>query len=391
MEVVAETSKGFRVFGVPSGASTGSHEALELRDGGKSYLGMGVSRAVANVNDILSKKIKGMDVLAQNKIDQALVELDGTLNKSRFGANAILGVSGAVCKAAAQAKKMPVYEYVASLHKHKHLKVPQPSVLVIEGGAHGDTNLDIQEFMLLPRGKTMWEKLEIAAEVFQTLRKVLKLHRLDTDLGNEGGYAPNWESNQQAFTLIMEAIKQAERINQVEIAIDAAASEFYNPNEQQYVLKADRTSLNSERTVSLYNQWIQEFPIISIEDGLSEEDWEGWASMHERLGHKIILVADDLTVTQEARLQKAISLGVANAIIIKPNQVGTITETLRTVRLAQEHKYKIIASHRAGETNDDFIADFAVGIGADFIKAGSVARGERVAKWNRLLAIEEEL
>lgn len=389
MEVLAQTSKGSGVFGVPGGISTGQSEAWELRDGGTKFWGLGVLKAVANVNDILAKKIKGMDVYAQKRIDQALCELDGTENKSRLGANAILGISGAVCKAAAAAKQVPVYKYVAMLHKSRKLRLPQPSVLVIEGGAHGDTNLDIQEFMLLPQGSSVREKLEIAAEIFQTLRKILKLHRLDTDLGFEGGFAPSWESNQQVFALIWEAIKQTG--HKVQLAIDAAASEFYNRHERQYVLKADHTSLSAERLVSLYNQWIGQYPLVLIEDGLAEEDWDGWRSMQQRLGDKIILVGDDLFTTQKSRLKKGVEAGVANAIIIKPNQVGTVSETLETVALAQKHNYKVAAKHRSGETNDDFIADFAVGIGADYLMAGSVARGERVAKWNRLLAIEEEL
>lgn len=391
LEVIAETPKGIGLFGVPSGASIGNYEALELRDGGTSFFGLGVSKAITNVNEVLARKIRGMDVFAQAKIDAALIDLDGTDNKSRLGANAILGVSGAVCKAAAASKKVPMFRYIAALHKNKKFKLPQPSFLAVEGGAHGDTNLDIQEWMLVPDKPSFQEKLEAAAEVFQVLRKVLKLHRLDTDIGNEGGYAPNWESNHQAFSLIMDAVNQTSHRGQIQLAIDAAASEFYSQKEGQYILRADHTSLTAERMVSLYNQWIDHYPVISIEDGLAQDDWDEWKRMHNRLGNKVVLVADDLTVTQKKRLEKAVSLNVANAVIIKPNQVGTITETLQTVKFAQANKYKIFASHRAGETNDDFIADFAVGIGADFIKAGSVARGERVAKWNRLLAIEEEL
>ncbi len=391
LEVHVEFSKGVGVFGVPSGTSTGKAEALELRDGGKEFLGQGVSRAVEHVNNLLAKRVKGMDVMNQQKLDEVLLDLDGTPNKSRLGANALLGVSAAACKAAAIASKLPLYKYVAKLHGQQRVFLPQPMFNVINGGKHGDSNLDIQEIMLVPKAPSFAKQLELAVEVFHHLKKVLKLHRLDSDLGNEGGYSPNWESNQQALNLIMVAVKQAGLEREMQLALDAAASEFYSPDERQYILSADHTSLNSERLVSLYNQWVEQYPLVSIEDGLAEEDWSGWQAMQKRLGEKLLLVGDDLFVTQKPRLQKGIEAHVGNAIIIKPNQVGTITETLETVKLAQAQGYKTIASHRSGETNDDFIADFAVGISADYLKAGSVARGERVAKWNRLLAIEEEL
>jgi len=362
---------------------------------GKTRLAKAIAKAkhygYVDVNNVIAKKLHGMDVLAQGKIDQALIDLDGTPNKARLGANAILGVSGAVCKAAAAAKKVPVYKYIAFLHKHKKgWKLPQPSILLIEGGLHGDTNLDIQEFMVIPQADSVAKAIEMGADIFQSLRKVLKLHRLDTDLGFEGGFAPNWEGNGQAFDMIMKAVKET-GYKSVGLAIDAAASEFYDVNHKEYVLKADHTSLSAERLVSLYNQWAEQYPIVAIEDGLMEEDFEDWQMMQDRLGKKMLLIGDDLFTTQKSRLQKGIDLGIANAIIIKPNQVGTITETLETVALAQKHGYKVVAKHRSGETNDDFIADLAVGIGADYIMSGSVARGERVAKYNRLMAIEEEL
>lgn len=392
LEVTVGAGKFKGVFGVPSGASTGSSEALELRDGGKLFSGKGVSKAINHVNQVIFKKLKGMDVLDQQKIDETLIALDGTKNKSRLGANAILGVSGAVCKAAAEAKGIPLFKYVALLFKNKTPKLPRPMFNFINGGLHGDSNLNIQEFMLVPKAGTMAETVAIAAEIFQNLKKVLKLHRQDTDLGNEGGFSPDWESNEQPLKLLNEAVISAGLgKGKVEYALDVAANSFYNPADKRYNLSADRTSLSAERLVSLYSQWIEAYPIISIEDGLMEDDWEGWQAMQERIGNKVLLVGDDLFVTQKEKLRLGIGKGVANAVIIKPNQVGTITETLETVALARKSNYKIVASHRSGETNDDFIADFAVGIGADFLKAGSVARGERVAKWNRLMAIEEEI
>lgn len=388
---VTVVAKAQATFGVPSGASTGRAEVVEMRDGGDRFFGLGVSKAVRNVNETIAKRLKGMDVLDQKKVDEALLELDGTSDKSNLGGNALIGVSGAVCKAAAASRNMSVYEYVAALRKNKKYKLPRPMFNVINGGAHGDTNLNIQEFMLVPNAKTFSENLEMASETFQSLRKTLKLHRLDTDLGNEGGYAPNWESNEQPLRLIMEAVSQTKTSAKMELAMDAAADQFFNSRDNEYVLNADHTALSSERLVSLYKQWIEKYPIISVEDGLNEDDWQGWKAMQTRLAGKVMLVGDDLFVTQVKRLKKGIEMGVANAILIKPNQVGTITETLAAVVMAQKYNYKVICSHRSGETNDDFIADFAVGVGADFIKAGSVARGERVAKYNRLLKIEQEL
>ena len=384
---------GVGVFGVPSGASTGSNEALELRDGGKAFGGLGVSKAVENVNSVLAKKIKGMDVFAQSKVDEVMVKMDGTANKSKLGANAILGVSGAVAKAAAASKKQPVYRYIAGLHKNKKLSIPKPMVVVIEGGLHGDTNINFQEFMVIPEGKTTSECLQIGSEIFHSLAKVLKGRRLPTNLGNEGAYSPHVESNRQALDFIHEAARGVgyEPGKDFNLALDVAANEFYQKYDNQYVLNADRTSLNAERLVSLLKEWVDKYSIVSIEDPLAEEDWDNWQKMQPRFDKGIMIVGDDLFVTQKSRLQKGIDMNVANASIIKPNQVGTITETLETVALAQKYGYKIVVSHRAGETNDDFIADFAVGISADYLKAGSVARGERVAKWNRLLAIEKEL
>lgn len=393
VEVTVEAGSAKGTFGVPSGASTGSAEALELRDGGKEFGGKGVTKAVANVNTIIAKNIRGMNVFEQAHIDKALIKLDGTPNKKKFGANAILGVSGAVTKAAAAAKKVPVYKYVALLHKNKHLKLPKPMIVMIEGGLHGDTNLNLQEVMIVPRRDSITDSVRIAAEIFYCLKDILSGRRLGTNLGNEGAESPKVESNRQALDFIMEAVKKSgyEIGKDVSLALDVAASEFYQKTDNQYVLSADHTSLSAERLVSLLKEWMSTYSIISLEDPLAEEDWNAWQAMEGRLPKDLMIVGDDLFVTQKDRLQKGIDMGVANAVIIKPNQVGTITETLETVKLAQDNGYKTIVSHRAGETTDDFIADFAVGIGADYIKAGSVARGERVVKYNRLMQIEEEL
>ena len=392
VEVTVEAGTHKGIFGVPSGASTGSAEALELRDGGKKYGGLGVERAVSNVNQVLAKKVKGMDVFGQKTIDSLMIELDGTRNKKHLGANAILGVSGAVAKAAAAAKKVPVYKYIASLHKTKPGKIPKPMFNVFNGGLHGDTNLNIQEFMLVPQTILTSDSVRMGSEIFHALGKVLKTRNLGTNLGNEGGYSPRVESNKQALDLIVEAISDAgyELGKDVKLALDVAASELYQTHAQQYVLGADNASLSSERFVSLLKEWAEKYHIISIEDGLAEEDWAGWEMMTSRMGD-LMLVGDDLFATQVARLQKGITMHAGNSILIKPNQVGTITETLETVALAQKNNYKVIASHRSGETTDDFITDFAVGIGANYLKAGSTARGERVAKYNRLMQIEQEL
>lgn len=394
VEVMVEAGTARGVFGVPSGASTGSAEALELRDCGKAFGGLGVTQAVKNVNTVIAKNIRGMNVFAQAEIDKAMIDLDGTANKSKLGANAILGVSGAVCKAAAAAKKVPVYKYVALLHKNKKgWKLPKPMMVMIEGGLHGDTNLNLQEIMIVPRRDSITESIQIASEIFHSLSKVLSAKRLGVNLGNEGAYSPKVESNRQVLDFISEAIKNAGfRLGKdVSLALDVAASEFYKKDDSQYVLSADQTSLPAERLVSLLKEWAENYSIISLEDPLAEEDWDAWKAMQTRMPEGLMIVGDDLFVTHKNRLEKGIEMGVANALIIKPNQVGTITETLETVALAQKNNYKVIVSHRAGETIDDFISDFSVGIGADYIKAGSVARGERNAKYNRLMQIEQEL
>lgn len=393
IEVTVTAGEFSGTFGVPSGASTGSAEACELRDGGSEFLGKAVTRAMHNVNEVLAKRLKGADVLKQQQIDQMMIDLDGTANKSRLGANAILGVSGAVAKAAAASKKQPLYKYIAGLHKTKKVRIPRPMMNLINGGLHGDTNLDIQEFMVVPNLGSAKANVQLGAEVFLHLKKIFEGRKMSTNVGNEGGYSPRVESNRQALELLLEAVKAAgyEAGKDVGLALDVAATNIYQENDRQYVLSADHISLSAERLVSLYKEWIATYHLISIEDGLAEEDWEGWSAMQKRLGGSAMLVGDDLFTTQVGRLNKGIEKGAGNAIIIKPNQVGTVTESLATVKLAQDHKYKVIASHRSGETGDDFIADFAVGVGADFLKAGAPSRGERVAKYNRLMKIEEEL
>ncbi|MDP4001143.1 MAG: phosphopyruvate hydratase [bacterium] len=393
VEVTVEVGSHKGVFGVPSGASKGSHEALELRDGGEAFGGLGVSKAVENANEIIAKKLKGKNVFDQEKIDKILIDLDGTNNKRKLGANAVLGVSGAVCKAAAKAKKQPLYKYIGHLHNNKKFRLPRPMFVTIEGGLHGDTNIDLQEFMVVPNKDSISEAVRVASEIFSALKKVLKTKALDTDLGNEGAYSPQVESNQQALELISQAASLAGYTKSIDydLALDVAATDFYEKKDKQYVLSADHTSLSAERLTSLLKEWADKYSIISIEDPMDEEDWDNWKEVYKRLGEKVLIVGDDLFVTQVDRIKKGIKLKAANATIIKPNQVGTITETLAATKLAQENGMKIIPSHRAGETNDDFIADFAVGVGADYIKAGSVARGERIAKYNRLMAIEQEL
>lgn len=393
VEVTVEAGNAKGVFGVPSGASTGSAEALELRDGGGAFLGKGVDKAVFNVNSILSKKLKGKNVYEQEKLDKLMIGLDGTVNKRKLGANAILGVSGAICKAAAGAKKKPLYEYIASLIGNKKLEIPKFMMVLIEGGVHGDTNLNLQEFLIVPNKKKVWENLRLASEVFHSLAKLLKTKKQFTNVGDEGAFSPHVETNRQALDFLAEAISTSnyELGKDVGLALDVAASEFYDVRLKTYVLNADQTSLNSERMVSMFKEWVEKYSIISLEDPLAEEDWEGWQAMQGRLSDKCLLVGDDLFTTQTMRLKKGIEMGVGNGTIIKPNQVGSITETLDMIRLAQKNNYKCIVSHRAGETNDDFIADLAVGAGAQYIKTGSVARGERVAKYNRLLQIEAEI
>ncbi len=382
---------------VPSGASTGIHEALELRDGDKKrYRGKGVLKAVRNVNTKIAKSLRGMSVHDQRAIDDRMLVLDGTLNKRRLGANAMLGVSLACARAAARDKKKPLYQYLrwAFDLRFPKYKMPTPLMNVFNGGAHADTNLDMQEFIIIPHGlKSMRRKVQAGAEIFHALGDVLHKAGLDTDVGNEGGYAPNVGKTEQALEYIMKAIKKAgyKPGKQVSLGLDVAAAEFYNEKKQRYELTTDRRKMSAEQLVDLYEDWAKKYPLISVEDGLDQDAWEDWQMMTKRLKKQMMLIGDDLFVTQVDRLQKGIDEKVGNAILIKLNQIGTLSETIDTILLAQANKYKIAVSHRSGETCDTFISDLAVAVNAEYIKTGSLSRSERLAKYNRLMEIEEEL
>ncbi len=375
---------------VPSGASTGSREAIELRDGDKDrFLGKGVLKAVENVNNEIAPVIIGMNALNQRAIDDKIIELDGTDNKGRLGANALLGVSMAVAKAAAQALEIPLYRYLGGLQA---VEFPVPMMNVLNGGAHADNNVDLQEFMIMPVGaESFSEALQMGAETYHNLKKLLKGKGLSTGVGDEGGFAPDLKSNEEALQLLVEAIKAAgyEPGEDICIAIDAASSEFYKDG--KYFIEGDTNGRTSSDMISIYADWLEKYPIISIEDGLCESDWEGWEELTEQLGDSVQLVGDDLFVTNAKILAEGIERGIANSILIKLNQIGTVSETLDTIRLAQENGYTTVISHRSGETEDSFIADLAVAVNAGQIKTGAPARSERVAKFNQLLRIEEDL
>ncbi len=375
---------------VPSGASTGTHEALELRDKEEGrYNGKGVLKAVENVNEVIAPRLKGMDALRQVEIDRLMIELDGTENKSRLGANAILGVSLAVAYAAADSLMLPLYRYIGGLGART---LPVPQMNVINGGRHADNPLDMQEFMIVPvGGGSFREALRIGVEVYHSLRSILKSRGLSVSVGDEGGFAPVISSAEEALNLLVEAIEKAgyEPGQAVCLAMDPAASELWKDG--KYVLEGEGKVLSSEEMVELYAQLVEKFPIVSIEDGLAEDDWEGWRLLTQRLGNKIQLVGDDIFVTNVKRLEKGINEGVANAILIKVNQIGTLTETLECIEKARKAGYNIVISHRSGETEDTTIADLAVAVNSGQIKTGAPARTERVAKYNRLLRIEEEL
>ena len=371
---------------VPSGASTGEREALELRDGDNRFLGKGVLKAVYHVNHELRDLVVGMDVFNQKEIDYAMIELDGTETKKKFGANAILGVSMACLKAAAIEAKLPLYKYVG-----EGRTLPRPMMNIINGGAHADNNLDFQEYMIIPLRETIKERIRVGAEVFQTLKKVLKEKGYATSVGDEGGFAPNLGSNQEGFELIMEAIQKAgyKPGEDVALAIDVAASEFYQDG--KYNLKGEGRVLDREGLIAYYEELVTKYPIISIEDPVDENDWEGFSLITSKLGDKIQLVGDDLFVTNKKCLQKGIDNHAGNAILLKVNQIGTITETLETIELAKKNNYKTIISHRSGETEDTTIADLAVGLDLGQIKTGSMSRTDRICRYNELIRIEEEL
>jgi enolase len=377
---------------VPSGASTGENEALELRDGGRRFLGKGVLQAVKNIHEVIAPKLKGLSPLDQVAIDRLMCDLDGTANKSRLGANAILAVSMAVARAGAAVAGLPLYRYLGGTGA---TTLPMPMLNIINGGAHAGNNLDIQEFMIMPVGGASFaEALRMAAEVFQTLKKVLSARKLSTGVGDEGGFAPDLASHEEALDLMLAAIEQAgyQPGEEVVITLDIAASEFFDKSRREYVFKkGDGSRRNARAMTDYYRDLIARYPIVSIEDGLAEGDWDGWVHLTKELGGKLQLVGDDIFVTNVQYLTKGIQVGAANAILIKLNQIGTVTETLETINLARRHGYRAVISHRSGETEDTFIADLAVALNTGQIKTGSASRSERIAKYNRLLMIEAEL
>jgi enolase len=388
--VTAYTESGSGTAIVPSGASTGKHEAVELRDGDASrYGGKGVQKAVWNVENEIAEKVVGMDISDQSALDATMIALDGTRDKSRLGANAILGVSLAAARAAAQAMETPLYRYLGGAQAHL---LPLPMANILNGGAHADTSVDLQEFMVCPVGAPSFsEAIRAVSEVYHALKGVLKKQKLATGVGDEGGFAPNLTSNEEALMLIVDAITAAgyRPGDEVALALDPAASEFFNDG--TYNLAGEGRKLSAAELVDLYEGWISRYPIISIEDGMAEDDWAGWKLLTERLGDRVQLVGDDLFVTNVERLTEGIEKGVANSILIKVNQIGTLSETLQAIETARTAHYSAVISHRSGETEDTTIADLAVATGAGMIKTGAPARAERVAKYNRLLAIEHEL
>ena len=391
VEVYTESGAFGRAI-VPSGASTGEHEAVELRDGDKGrYLGKGVSKAVENVNDIIAPELIGFDVTSQILIDRTMIELDGTANKGKLGANAILGVSMACAKAAADFYGIPLYQYFGGFNAHQ---LPTPMMNILNGGAHADWCIDIQEIMIMPVGApTFKEAIRMGAEVFHNLKTVLKGMGLNTAVGDEGGYAPKLPSNEAAFQAVLVAIEKAGYVpgKDIMLAMDVASSEFYNEETNKYDLKSEGKSLTAEEMIAFYTDLCNKYPIISIEDGLDENDWAGWKKLTEALGDRVQLVGDDLFVTNPVRLADGISQGIANAILIKVNQIGTLTETFEAIEMAKRAGYTAVVSHRSGETEDTTIADIAVALNAGQIKTGSASRTDRIAKYNQLLRIEDEL
>ncbi len=386
------SDKSFGRASVPSGASTGSHEAVELRDGDKKrYDGKGVLKAVSNVNKIIFPKLKNKE-FDQRKLDQTLISLDGTENKAKLGANAILGVSMAFAKAMAVSMKKPLWKYFKEISKNKEVTLPVPMMNILNGGKHAENSTDLQEFMIMPNGaKSFKEALRWGSEVFHQLKKILKSKELNTSVGDEGGYAPSLPTNESAIEIILEAIEKAgyKPGKDMSIAIDGAASEIYENG--KYNLKTENRTLTSEEMVDFYVNWVSKYPIVSIEDGLAEDDWEGYKLLTKKIGSKLQIVGDDLFVTNIKRLQMGIDQKAGNSILIKLNQIGTISETIDAVMMARKAKMTSVISHRSGETEDTTISDFVVGLGANQIKTGSLCRSERTAKYNQLLRIEEEL
>ncbi|HWI52320.1 MAG TPA: phosphopyruvate hydratase [Symbiobacteriaceae bacterium] len=392
VEVEVELASGIKGrAAVPSGASTGAHEAVELRDGDKSrFLGRGVQKAVHNVNDMIASEIIGSDALDQVSIDRAMIELDGTPNKSRLGANAILGTSLAVAKAAAAALDIPLYRYIGGVNARV---LPVPMMNIINGGAHADNNVDMQEFMIFPAGAASFaESLRMGAEVFHNLKAVLKSKGYNTAVGDEGGFAPDLRSNEEAITVILEAIQKAGYApgKDVFLCMDVASTEFYKDG--KYVLEGEGgKTFTTSQLIDLWDSWTKQYPIVSIEDGVAEDDWDGWAELTARIGNRIQLVGDDFFVTNTKRLAQGIEKGCANSILVKVNQIGSLTETIEAVSMAHQAGYTSVMSHRSGETEDVTIADLAVALNCGQIKTGAPSRTDRVAKYNQLLRIEEEL
>lgn len=399
-EIILDSGNKFKAS-VPSGASTGIHEALELRDNDETrYGGKGVLNACKNIKAKISGKLKGIDIIKQKEIDEKMLKLDGTDDKSKLGANAMLAVSLACARAGAWALGLEIYEYIQKIYELRRTdKLPTPMFNIFNGGRHADTNLNLQEFMIVPMmNRSLTEKVRIGVEIFHKLADVLKASGLDTDIGNEGGYAPNIDSTVQAFDLIIKAVKEAgyKPGEEIGMALDVGASELYNRDKKLYVFELDESYLIASQLITLYREWAEKYPIFSIEDGLAEDDWEAWREFDEEferfkskvLNQPMLSVADDLVTTNVNRLKMAVRKRVANAVIVKPNQIGTLSETIAFVKYARKHNYTIITSHRSGETCDDIIADIAVAINSDFVKFGSLSRGERVTKYNRLMKIE---
>lgn len=378
---------------VPSGASTGSHEALELRDGGRRYGGKGVLKAVKNVNTEIAASVVGMDIGDIKAVDRKMISLDGTKNKTRLGANAVLGVSLACARAGAAVSGLPLYKYIRKAYqiKEKDFRMPVPTMNILNGGRHADNGLSIQEFMIIPRHKLLRERVRMGSQIFHSLANLLSQKGYATSVGDEGGFAPELLNNERGIQLIVEAVKLAgwEPGKQVFLGLDIASSEFFSHGKYYFVSK--KQAWSSDKMMRIFKEWIGKYPIISIEDGLSEDDWNGWKALTAELGKQVTLVGDDLFVTNAERLARGVKEKVANAVLIKPNQIGTLYETIETINLAKENHYQTIISHRSGDTCDTFIADLAVAVNSEFIKTGSMSRSERIEKYNRLMEIELEL
>ncbi len=394
LEVCVYADKSFAVASVPSGASTGSHEAVELRDGGKAWRGLGVQKAVKNVEKIIAPLLKNISVFDQLEIDRLMLAKDNTSDKRRLGANAILGVSLATSRLASQLKNQTLYNYLAKTYQFKKPStLPTPLLNVINGGLHADSGTDVQEFFFIPKRGKFAQKLEIGSQAISALKQLIKKKKLSVGLGDEGGFAPKVHSNEKALRLLLAAVHKAKfRLGKdIALGIDAAASEFFDAEREVYNFSSDNKHYKPASVYKLYASWVKRFGLEIIEDGCAEDDFAGWQKLTSVLGDNITLVGDDLFVTNTARLQAGIISGIANSVLIKPNQIGSVSETMATIKLAKKFNYKVVISHRSGETADDFIADLAVAVGADYIKAGSLARGERLAKYNRLLKIADEL